>query len=157
MGIPEKGQSREDILTQLASFKENDLAWRNGRVFSFVFSAGQEAEELVKEAFAMFMSENALDPTTFPSTLQLEREIVRMTAGLMAGDEDVVGNVTSGGTESIILAVKSARDWARAHHPHIKEPEIVLSQTAHAAFHKAAHYLDIKKIVVPLSCRAVSS
>jgi sphinganine-1-phosphate aldolase len=157
MGIPEKGQSREKILTQLASFKEKDLAWQNGRVFSFVFSAGREAEELVKEAYGMFMAENALDPTTFPSTLQLEREIVRMTAELMGGDEDIVGNVTSGGTESIILAVKTARDWARVKHPQIKEPEIVLSQTAHAAFHKAAHYLDIKKVMVPFDQEAFTA
>jgi glutamate/tyrosine decarboxylase-like PLP-dependent enzyme len=149
MGLPEQGQDREQTLSQLAAFKQNNLAWRNGRVFAFVFNAGHEAEELVKEAFAMYMSENALDPTTFPSTLHLEREIVRMTADLMQGDNNVVGNVTSGGTESIMLAIKTARDWARAHRPEIKEPEIVMSQTAHAAFHKAAHYLDIKKIVVP--------
>ena len=148
MGLPEQGQHREQTLSKLAAFKQNDLAWRNGRVFAFVFNAGNEAEELVKEAFAMYMSENALDPTTFPSTLHLEREIVRMTADLMQGDNNVVGNVTSGGTESIILAAKTARDWARAQHPEIEKPEIIMSQTAHAAFHKAAHYLDIKKVVV---------
>ncbi len=149
MDLPSDGISREETLSQLRQFKENDLAWRDGRVFAYVFNAGQEAEELVKEAYAMYMSENALDPTTFPSTLQLEREVVRMTAGLMQGDERVVGNVTTGGTESIILAVKTARDWFRANRPEVKEPEIVLSQTAHAAFHKAAHYLDLKKVVVP--------
>lgn len=149
MVLPERGSSREQTLSQLAAFKVNDLAWRNGRVFAFVFNAGQEAEELVKEAYGMYMSENALDPTTFPSTLLLEREVVRMTAGLMHGGNNVVGNVTSGGTESILLAVKTARDWARAQRPEIEKPEIIMSQTAHAAFHKAAHYLGLKKVVVP--------
>jgi sphinganine-1-phosphate aldolase len=71
-----------------------------------------------------------------------------MVAHLLQGDEQVAGNVTSGGTESILLAVKTARDYARAHRPHITQPELVLSRTAHAAFHKAAHYLGVKPVVV---------
>ena len=149
MNIPQAGNSREQILSKLQSFKDNDLAWRDGRVFAYTFNAGSEVEDLVKEAFSMYLSENALDPTTFPSTLQLERDIVRMTAGLMRGNEQVVGNFTTGGTESIILAVKTARDWAKINRPSIKTPEIILCQTAHAAFHKAAHYLGLKKVIIP--------
>ncbi|MFN2276916.1 MAG: pyridoxal phosphate-dependent decarboxylase family protein [Candidatus Promineifilaceae bacterium] len=149
MGLAEEGQGAKQILAQLAAFKADDVAWRNGRVFAFVFNAGQDAEALVKQAQAMYLSENALDPTSFPSTLRLEREIVRLTAGLMQGDSQVVGNVTSGGTESIMLAVKTARDWARAQRPQIKEPEMILCHTAHAAFHKAAHYLGLKPVIVP--------
>jgi len=148
MGIPQHGQSPADILQTLAAYKQNDMAWQDGRVLGYIYSAGREAEELIKQAFTLYLSENALDPTTFPSTLQLEKEIVRMTADLLRGDEQVVGNVSTGGTESIILAVKTARDWARAERG-IEQPEMILSQTAHAAFHKAAHYLGVKPVVVP--------
>jgi glutamate/tyrosine decarboxylase-like PLP-dependent enzyme len=98
----------------------------------------------------MFLTENALDPTVFPSTLRLENEVVGMVVNLLRGDENVVGNFTSGGTESLILAVKTARDYARATRPHIKEPEMVLPVTAHASFYKAAHYLNIKPVITPV-------
>ncbi len=149
MPLPDQGFSRDQIMQALSEFRSQDLSWRDGRVLAYVYDAGEEAESIVKEAFTQYLSENALDPTTFPSTLQMEKDIVRITAELMRGDEQVVGNVTTGGTESIMLAVKTARDWARAEKPSIKEPEIILSKTAHAAFHKAAHYLGLKLVIVP--------
>ncbi len=101
----------------------------------------------------MFLTENALDPTVFPSLLRLETDVVRMVADLLGGDGDVVGHMTTGGTESNMLAVKTARDWARATRPEIADPEIVLPVTAHASFHKAAHYLGIRPIVVETNRR----
>ncbi len=148
MKIPRTGKSPQEIFETLQQFKQHDLSWRDGRVLAYVYDAGQETENVVKEAFNMYLSENALDPTTFPSTLQMERDIMRMTANLLRGDENVVGNVSTGGTESIMLAVKTARDWARAEKG-ITAPEMVLCQTAHAAFHKAAHYLGITMRIVP--------
>jgi sphinganine-1-phosphate aldolase len=148
MKIPKAGKSPKEIMETLQQFKQNDLAWRDGRVLAYVYDAGRDAEDMVKQAFTMYLSENALDPTTFPSTLHMERDIIRMAATLLQGDENVVGNVSTGGTESIMLAVKTARDWARAEKG-ITEPEMVLCQTAHAAFHKAAHYLGVKLRVVP--------
>jgi glutamate/tyrosine decarboxylase-like PLP-dependent enzyme len=149
MTLPEQGLAAEQIRESLSQFRQDDLSWRDGRVLAYVYDAGPEAEAVVKEAFTQYLSENALDPTTFPSTMQMEREIVRITAALLRGDDQVVGNVTTGGTESIMLAVKTARDWARAKRPSISQPEIILSRTAHAAFHKAAHYLDLKLVIVP--------
>jgi glutamate/tyrosine decarboxylase-like PLP-dependent enzyme len=149
MTLPKQGLTPNQIDQALAQYKEHDLSWRDGRVLAYVYDAGPEAEKVVKNAFTEFLSENALDPTTFPSTMQMERQIVRITADLLQGNEKVVGNVTTGGTESIMLAVKTARDWARAQIPSIKEPEMILSRTAHAAFHKAAHYLGLKLILVP--------
>jgi glutamate/tyrosine decarboxylase-like PLP-dependent enzyme len=73
-----------------------------------------------------------------------------MAAAHLNGDENVAGNFTSGGTESIMLAVKTARDFARAKRPQIRAPEMVLPVTAHAAFQKAAHYLDVKPVLVPV-------
>lgn len=148
MKIPETGKSPEEIMETLQQFKQHDLAWRDGRVMAYVYDAGQDVENIVKQAFNLYLSENALDPTTFPSTLHMERDIMRMTANLLRGDENVVGNVSTGGTESIMLAVKTARDYAKATKG-ITEPEMVLCESAHAAFHKAAHYLGVTMRIVP--------
>ncbi|MDP8256635.1 MAG: aspartate aminotransferase family protein [Candidatus Alcyoniella australis] len=148
MKIPQKGRTREQILEDLESFRVNDLKWRDGKTFGYVYDPGKEAEEVGKKAYMMYLTENGLDPTSFPSLLRLENEIVAMSASNVEGDENVVGNFTSGGTESIMLAVKSARDYNRKHKPQITAPEMVLPITAHAAFHKAAKYLGVK--VVPV-------
>ena len=150
MQIPAKGLPRDKILHALESFKQNDLAWRSGRVLAYTFDPGKGAEEVTRAAYAMYLSENALDPTSFPSLVKLETDVVRMIVNLVRGDASVVGNMTSGGTESILLAVKTARDWARAHRPHIKQPEFVVPRTAHSAFHKAAAYFDLKIVVSPV-------
>lgn len=147
MKFPEKGIGKQEIMETLKTYRDDDVDWRSGKIFAYTFHAGLDAEDTVKEAYLEFINENALDPTSFPSLVRLEREVVRMIADLLRGDENVVGNFTSGGTESIMLAVKSARDRARAEKPHIKEPEMIFSRTAHCAFHKSAHYLGIKPVV----------
>jgi glutamate/tyrosine decarboxylase-like PLP-dependent enzyme len=117
-----------------------------------MFDPGETAERVIKQAYTAYLSENGLDPTAFPSLARLEREVVAMAANHLGGDPEVVGNFTSGGTESILLAVKAARDWARARRPELARtaarPKIILPITAHAAFHKAAHYLDLDKVLV---------
>jgi len=150
MRIPDKGLGRSDIFAKLESYRENDMPWRDGRTWAYIYDPGKEAEEVIKQAYMMYLTENGLDPTVFPSALRLETELVAMAAAHLNGDENVVGNFTSGGTESIICAVKAARDFARAKRPHIKAPEILLPNTGHAAFHKAAHYLDLNVVTVPV-------
>lgn len=142
--IPERGRQSAELLEQLETYKERDVPWKTGRAFGYVFDARHEALDLGKRAYLMFLSENGLDPTSFPSLLRLENEVVRMCASHVHGDERVVGNFTSGGTESIMLAVKAARDHARANRPEIARPQMLVPVTAHAAFHKAAHYLDVE-------------
>lgn len=148
MTIPPIGMAPDDIMATLRSFKTHDMDWESGRVFAYVYQPHETAAAVVRDACMLYLTENCLDPTTFPSVARLERDVVQMIGGLLQGDERVAGNVTSGGTESILLAVKTARDWARVHRPHITQPEMVLAQTAHAAFHKAAHYLGVKLVVV---------
>lgn len=150
MKIPQTGSSKEQILATLQAFKSRDMDWKAGKVWAYVYNPGDESAQVVREAYLAFLTENGLDPTVFPSMLKLETDVVRMVASLLRGDEHVVGNVTSGGTESIMLAVKTARDKARAEKPHIKEPEMILPRTAHAAFHKAAHYLNVKPVLVEI-------
>ena len=150
MKIPAKSLSKGDILSELDGFRKNDLDWRSGRAFGYIFDPGPEVREVCKEAYSLFLTENGLDFTAFPSLLRLENELVDMARNHLNGDEEVVGNFTSGGTESIILAVKTARDYSRAHRPEIKVPEMVIPTTGHAAFHKAAHYLGVKVVQTPV-------
>jgi glutamate/tyrosine decarboxylase-like PLP-dependent enzyme len=150
MQIPEKGLSKEEILNTLQAFKSRDMDWKAGRVWCYVYNPGEDPAEVTREAYLSFLSENGLDPSVFPSMLKLETDVVRMVINLLHGDATAVGHLTTGGTESIMLAVKTARDKARAEKPHIKEPEMILPKTAHAAFHKAAHYLSVKPVVVDI-------
>ena len=150
MKIPEKSQDEQKILKRLGIFRDKDLQWRSGRVFGYVYYAGKAAEELGKRAYMEYLTENGLDPTSFPSLMQMENEVVSMSAAHVGGDSNVVGNFTSGGTESILMAVKTARDYNRTRKPQIKAPEMLMPATAHAAFHKAAKYFDIKPVLVPV-------
>ncbi len=143
MRIPAKGMAKDDALAALEGYRANDVPWRQGKAFGYVFDAKHEALEAGKKAYLAFLSENGLDPTSFPSLLRLENEVVRMCANHVHGGEEVVGNFTTGGTESILLAMKAARDWAKKHRPEIAVPEILVPITAHAAFHKAAAYLGM--------------
>ncbi|CAI7990790.1 Sphingosine-1-phosphate lyase, partial [Geodia barretti] len=98
-----------------------------------------------------FLHENALNPMVFPSLARFETETVAMAAGMLHGNERVVGSVTSGGTESILMAVKTYRDRARDLWPHITQPEMVAPQTIHPAFEKAASYFNVTVVHVPLN------
>ncbi len=150
MKIPQQGLNKDQVLKQLEALRSHDLDWRSGKVFGYIFDPGPDVREVAKEAYGMFLTENGLDFTVFPSLLRLENDLVDMMRRHLNGDEQVVGNFTSGGTESIILAVKTARDYFRVKRPEIKEPEMILPTTAHAAFHKAARYLGVKVIQVPV-------
>ena len=150
MQIPQQGLSRLEILATLQAFKSHDMDWKAGKVWCYVYNPGEDPAEVTREAYLSFLSENGLDPSVFPSMLKLETDVVRAVINLLHGDANAVGHLTSGGTESIILAVKTARDKARAEHPEITQPEMVLPKTAHAAFHKAAHYLSVKPVVVDI-------
>lgn len=150
MKIPAQGMKREALFQQMEAYRAHDMPWRDGRTWAYIYDPGQEAEEVIKQAYMMYLTENALDPTVFPSTLRFETEVIAIAASHLKGDANVVGNFTSGGTESIILAVKTARDYARSKHPEITQPEMVLPATAHAAFQKAGHFLDVKAVLAPV-------
>jgi glutamate/tyrosine decarboxylase-like PLP-dependent enzyme len=150
MYIPEKGLSKEEIFNTLQTFKARDMDWKAGKVWCYVYNPGDEPAEVTRAAYLSFLSENGLDPTVFPSLLKLETDVVRATINLLRGGSNAVGHLTTGGTESIMLALKTARDKAHAEHPEITQPEMVLPKTAHAAFHKAAHYLSVKPILVDI-------
>ncbi len=148
--IPSKGIPKEQLLSKMQAMRKNDADWRAGKTWSLVYFAGGEHTDFLKKAHNMFFSENGLSPLAFPSLKTFENEVVAMTAGMLGGDENTSGTMTTGGTESILMAMKAYRQWARVNKPSVKEPEILLPVTAHPAFEKAAHYFDLKAVHSPV-------
>ncbi|MFI7439288.1 pyridoxal phosphate-dependent decarboxylase family protein [Nonomuraea indica] len=143
MNLPETGRPVGDLLAEIARLKRHDLPVRGGQVTAYVYDTGRPAaHEAAARAYAEMLEVNALDPTAFPSVVEMERQVVGAVADLLGGGHGVF---TSGGTESIMLAVKAARDTARR-----ERPNLVVPVTAHPAFHKAAHYLGLTVRAVPV-------
>jgi len=148
--LPVKGISAPELIAEMQEIKSRDASWEEGRIFGYVFHPGEETARVAGEAYRLFGSKNALNSSLFKSLKTFENEIVRIVAGLLHGGPESAGTFTTGGTESIFLAVKTARDKARAEHPEIKAPGIVLPESAHPAFQKVAHYLNVKIILTPV-------
>lgn len=155
-----------DILAKLQELRDADAPTHGGRVLSYVYDSGlAELDELAATAIRMVQPVNGLDPTTFTSVAAMEREVLGFARGILHGDdgapgEEVVGTVTSGGTESCLLAVKTARDNWRSAHPDGGVPRLLAPATVHAAFQKAAHYFGLDLDLVPVgengTCTAVA-
>jgi glutamate/tyrosine decarboxylase-like PLP-dependent enzyme len=148
--IPQKGMDRKKLLKQMSAQKADDADWRNGKTWSLVYHGGDEHSRFLKEAYNLYFSENGLSPTAFPSLRKFETEVVAMMLSLLGAEGNEVGAMTSGGTESILLAVKTYRDWARVYRPEVIRPEMLVPESAHPAFLKAAQYFDIQAVNVPL-------
>ncbi|MCS0499009.1 pyridoxal phosphate-dependent decarboxylase family protein [Protaetiibacter mangrovi] len=141
----------DEIIGRLTAMRAVDPPTHGGRVLSYVYDPGlDELERVMKRAIQEVLPVNGLDPTTFRSVGVLESELVGFTRGLLNGDAEVVGSATSGGTESCLLAVKTARDVWREAHPEGR-PRLLAPVTVHAAFQKAAHYFDLVLDLVPVS------
>jgi sphinganine-1-phosphate aldolase len=138
VSIPANGELPDVILKQIRKMKEEDVAWKDGRVWSLVYYVDEEHDKLLKAASSELFSANYLNPLAFKSLHRMEQEVVHMTINMLHGDEHAVGVMTSGGTESILLAMFSYRQRARKLHPHITSPEVVAPETIHPAFDKAA-------------------
>lgn len=134
-------------LSRLRDLQAGDLPVHGGRTLAYVYDGGDaEVDRIGREAVAAYAGSNALDPTAFPSLLTMENELVGFACTLLDAPEGAVGTVTSGGTESVLLAVQGARDSR----PDVTDPSMVIPSTAHAAFHKAAHYFGVRAVVVPV-------
>lgn len=148
---PHAGMPAADILARLTHLRELDPPTHGGRVLSYVYDPGvPDLDELAATAATAFLPVNGLDPTTFTSVATLERELVAFARDIVGGDDEVVGSVTSGGTESCLLAVKSARDLWRDTHGSTQTPVIVAPTTVHAAFHKACEYFGLEMVAVDI-------
>ncbi len=143
--LPDEGVPAEQVLGELAGLRAGDLPTHGGQLFAYVYDpAVPGLDELAVAAYAGSAHVNGLDPTAFPSLLGTENALVAAAAKLLGGDGRTVGTVTSGGTESLLLAVKAARDSR----PEVAAPRLVVPATAHAAFAKAAAYLRVALDVV---------
>ncbi len=136
-----------DPLTRLEALRAGDLPVHGGRTLAYVYDSGlPEVDAMAREAVAAYAGTNGLDPTAFPSLLTMENELVGFACDLLAAPDTAVGTVTSGGTESCLLAVQAARDGR----PEVTRPNLVLPATGHAAFRKAAHYFGVELRSVPV-------
>ncbi|MFC5908389.1 pyridoxal phosphate-dependent decarboxylase family protein [Streptacidiphilus monticola] len=146
-GLPETGRTTAALLAELTALTSGDLPTRGGRTAAYVYDSGRpEVRAAATEAYLAMLEVNGLDPTAFPSIVALERSVVGAVASRLGGSGATPGIFTSGGTESIMLAVKAARD-AR---PEVTDPQLVVPVTAHAAFHKAGAYLGLRVVPVPV-------
>lgn len=147
--FPSSRRSSDAIKNDLSAARLKDVKWRQGHAFSMVYFAEEEVYDVAKHAYTQYFSENGLNPTAFPSLRKFETETVSMVADLLNGPAEACGSWTSGGTESIFMAMHTARAWGEKHKPGITQPEVIVPITAHPAFDKAAHYLGIKLIHLP--------
>lgn len=139
---------KHEVLAALAAKRGRDVRWQDGRTFGMVYDAGPEAHEVLAAVAQAFLHDNALNTLAFPSLGEIQAEVVGITADLVHGPS-AAGFLTSGGTESILMAVKAARERARRDRG-VTEPELVLPASAHAAFHKAADYFGLTVRRVPV-------
>ncbi|NLH47639.1 MAG: aspartate aminotransferase family protein [Myxococcales bacterium] len=147
--LPEHGRDKKQILQQMQSYREKDADYLSGKTWSLVYYLNDEHTDFLQKAYNLFFSENGLNPMAFLSLKRFESEVIRMTAVMLPGDEEAVGTMTSGGTESCLLAVKTYRDLARAKRG-VRRPEMVAPETIHVAFEKAAEYFGVKLVHAPL-------
>ncbi len=149
MRMPEKGRDWDEVRAEMIERGGGDAQWRNGRTTVYVFNAGEDISKIQHDAYGLYMSENGLGPLAFPSLAQMEKDVIAMALGLLHGPEGATGAMTSGGTDSITMAIKTARDFARANGRLTGPANIVLSQSAHLAFDKASHLMDIEVRRIP--------
>jgi glutamate/tyrosine decarboxylase-like PLP-dependent enzyme len=152
--LPPAGRDRGEILDEMRGLAEREeQKWRTGFASGAVYHGGQDHIDFLNQVYALTSQANPLHPELWPSAVKYEAEIVAMTASMLGGGADgvdtVCGTVSSGGTESILLAMRTYRDHARAER-RITDPEIVVPVSAHAAFDKAAQYFNIKLVPVPV-------
>lgn len=144
--MPEQGRSWQQVRAELIALKREDFDWRGGRIPLYTYYSDDELLAVSRDAYSLYFTENALGGRAFPSLVRMEEEIVRMCLALFHAPEGADGSFTSGGTESIFLALKTARGLFRARNPGTITPTVIVPRTAHPAFDKAADYLGIDVI-----------
>jgi len=147
--LPEHGSSQDEVMSRLRALQVHDGDYHNARTWGLIYNAGPDVDAMVQSAGGHVLLENALNPFVFPSLKEMQRDVISISAGILHGDDDVGGAMTSGGTESIFMAVKTARDRARAERG-IRHGKLIIPKTAHPAFVKAAHLLDVEYVQMPL-------
>ena len=149
MEFPQTGLAVADVIADLTAKRAGDVRWQDGRTFGMVYNGGPSVHEVAEAAAKLYLHENALNTKAFPSLGAIQAEVVGWTASLLHGPAGAAGFMTSGGTESILCAVLAARERG-AKERGITAPHMVLTESAHAAFHKAAHIYGIRVTKTPV-------
>ncbi|XP_062436549.1 sphingosine-1-phosphate lyase 1 isoform X1 [Rhea pennata] len=148
--LPEEGMSQSEVLEKMKEYSsKGDVRWEDGKVSGTVYSGEEKLTHLLVKVYEEFAWSNPLHPDIFPGLRKMEAEVVRIACTLFNGGPNSCGAMTSGGTESILMACKAYRDLA--YERGIKHPEMLVPRSAHAAFDKAAHYFGLKIIHIPLT------
>lgn len=147
----EEGISGDVLTGRLSAHKVHDARWEQGKTFGFVYYPGAECANISEAYRAAFQYESTLNPSAFPSLRKFEKEVIGMAGELMHGDRHMTGSISTGGTESIFLALTAAREQAREQFGEYIQAEVILPETAHPAFIKGCQYLSLKAVVVPVN------
>ena len=147
--LPKKGVAHDEVMDQMRARKSDDADWRAGKTWSLIYPAGEDVDAVLHDANNLYLYENALNPFRFPSLADMEKEVVAMTANLLNAPPTASGAMTSGGTESILQAVRVARDRAKKERG-VTAPTLAIPYSAHPAFAKAAKYFELELIHIPL-------
>jgi sphinganine-1-phosphate aldolase len=149
MVLPSAGLDRDDIFDRLDAMKAGDVRWRDGRAFTLAYNAGDDVIAIAEEAYRRFSTENALNTDAFPSLRRIQSDVVAIVGDWLNAGPDGAGFMTTGGTESILMAVKAARERGRKERD-IATPNVVLPTSAHAAFEKGCHYFGLESRRIPV-------
>jgi len=147
--MPQQGQDWPSLKEEMIGRGAGDAKWRDGKTAVYVFNAGEDVLQVQKEAYTLYMSENGLGPLAFPSLKQMEDEVIGMGLSLLHAPDNAAGTITSGGTDSITMAIKTARDFHRANTSSEGVRNIVAPWSAHPAFDKAAKLMDLEMRRIP--------
>mmetsp|Transcript_16541 Transcript_16541/g.18389 ORF Transcript_16541/g.18389 Transcript_16541/m.18389 type:complete len:537 (+) Transcript_16541:70-1680(+) len=152
--LPNGSLSKDDVLAIMKAVSVSDVKEADGRVWGYVYyqTKDKEHKSLLVEAYSMFANTNPLTPGMFPSLQKFESEVVAMTANLLGNKvrKTVCGNVTSGGTESILLSIKATKEWVLSRRPDIKNPTLICSTTSHSSINKASEFFGFKVVRIPV-------
>ncbi|NQT62753.1 MAG: aspartate aminotransferase family protein [Candidatus Marinimicrobia bacterium] len=148
--IPKHGIDQSKVLDEMREYGGQDVNYRDSRTWSLVYHLDDKHTEFLKQAYGLYFSENALNPMAFKSLKRFETDIINMTATMLHGDDKTVGTLTSGGTESCLLPVLTYRDRARALRRLPFKPEMIVPESIHVAWSKAAKYFGVKIKYAPL-------
>lgn len=151
MSLPLEGRPRVELLKDLRAAKEHDGRWEDGRTFYLVYGVDDDHLQTIQEAHSLYIATNGLGSGgMFKSLGKLEGDIIAIARDLLGGGNPIVGNITSGGSESIFMGMRAALQRAKAEKPHITKPEMILPRSGHPAFWKAADVLGLTPVVIPL-------
>lgn len=151
--LPVAGRSWPELEAELQSLRGDDADWRRGRTPLHVYHADEQTLDVARRAYAMFIAENALAPAAFPSLARMQRDLIDIALSLLGGGPASGGTLTSGGTESIVLATRSAWRTFRMQERHLRpgaQPHLLLPSSAHPAWDKAAELMGLETIRIAL-------